>query len=90
MEKLIPYSLYLYPEHVQKMRDLAKDRKASGFIRDALTAAFDNTDEYQTGYNKALRDACDVIRSTKEAKMMLVQEEPLDKFLMKQLRDLEG
>jgi hypothetical protein len=89
MEKLVPYCFYIYQEHVPKMRALAKERKASPFVRDALTAAFDKTDEYQTGYNKALRDACDVIRSIREAKMMLVQEEPLDKFLMKQLRDLE-
>ena len=90
METLVPYSLYLYPEHVQKMRSLAKDRKASAFVRDALIAAFDKTDDYQSGYNKALRDSCEVIKSTREAKMILVQDEPLDKFLMKQLRDLEG
>lgn len=90
METLVPYSLYLYPEHVQKMRQLAKERKASAFIRDALIAALEKTDDYQTGYNKALRDACDVIKSTKEAKMVLVKGESLDRFLTKQLRDLEG
>lgn len=90
MEKLIPYSLYLYPEHVQKMRKLAKDRKASAFIRDALIAAFDKTDDYKTGYNKGLRAACDVIKNTKQTQMILVQDEPLDKFLTKQLRDLEA
>ena len=90
METLVPYSLYLYPEHVQKMRNLAKDRKASAFVRDALIAAFDKTDDYQSGYNKALRDSCEVIKATREAKMMLVNDEPLDNFLMKQLRDLEG
>lgn len=90
METLVPYSLYLYPEHVQQMRKLAKERKASAFIRDALIAAFDKTDDYQSGYKKALRDACEVIKSSKEAKMVIVQGEPLDKFLMKQLRDLEG
>lgn len=90
METLVPYSLYLYPEHVQKMRKLAKDRKASAFIRDALIAAFDKTDDYKTGYNKGLRDACDVIKNTKQTQMILVQDEPLDKFLTKQLRDLEN
>jgi len=90
MEKLVPYSLYLYPEHVQKMRKLAKERKASAFIRDALIAAFDKTDDYQTGYKKGLRDACGVIKNTPEASMMLVKDESLDKFLVKQLRDLEG
>ena len=82
--------MYLYPEHVQKLRKLAKERKASAFIRDALIAAFDKTDDYQTGYNKGLRDACDVIKSIPETRMVLVKEDPLDKFITKRLRDLES
>lgn len=89
METLVPYSLYLSREHAEVMRNKAKTRQASSFLRDAITDALNRTDDYKSGYNKALRDACEVISATKEAKMMLVQNESLDKFLIKQIRDLE-
>jgi hypothetical protein len=86
---LVPYSLYLSPEHVQKMRKLAKQRKASAFVRDALIAAFDQTDAYTSGYNKGLRDACKAIDSVREAKMINLGLQRLDEFLIHQIRDLE-
>jgi len=89
METLVPYSLYLSREHAEVMRKKAKTRQASSFLRDAITDALNRTDDYKSGYNKALRDSCEVIKSTREAKMILIQDESLDKFLMKQLRELE-
>lgn len=85
---LVPYSLYLSPEHVQKMRKLAKQRKASAFVRDALIAAFDQTDAYTSGYNKGLRDACEIINKS-QAKILLVGNERLNDMLTHQIKELE-
>lgn len=88
METLVPYSLYLSPEHVQKMRKLAKQRKASAFVRDALIAAFDETDAYNSGYNKGLRDACQIIEKS-DAKILLIGNDRLNDILVSQIKDLE-
>jgi len=85
---LVPYSLYLSPEHVQKMRGLAKQRKASAFVRDALIAAFEETDSYTSGYNKGLRDACEIIAKS-QAKILLIGSDRLDDLLIHQIRELE-
>lgn len=85
---LVPYSLYLSPEHVQKMRKLAKQRKASAFVRDALIAAFDHTDSYTSGYNKGLRDACEIINKS-QAKILLIGNERLNDMLTHQIKELE-
>ena len=85
---LVPYSLYLSPDHVQKMRKLAKERKASAFVRDALIAAFDQTDAYTSGYNKGLRDACEIINKS-QAKILLVGNERLNDMLTYQIKELE-
>lgn len=89
METLVPYSLYLSPEHVKKMRSLAKKRQASAFVRDALIAAFDKTDAFTSGYNKGLRDASELINRLKEAKMVLIGNERLNDLITNQIKDLE-
>ena len=88
METLVPYSLYLSPEHVQKMRKLAKQRKASAFVRDALITAFDNTDSYTSGYNKGLRDACNIINKS-QAQILLIGNDRLNDLLTHQIKELE-
>jgi hypothetical protein len=88
METLVPYSLYLSPEHVKKMRGLAKQRKASAFVRDALVAAFDETDAYTSGYNKGLRDACEIINKS-QANILLIGNDRLNDLLTHQIKELE-
>ena len=86
MEKLIPYCLYLPEEHIKKVKKLAKERKASAFIRDALIMALDKTDEFSSGYNKGLKDACAIIDGNKEAKMISVKGKHLNDILINQIK----
>jgi hypothetical protein len=86
MEKLIPYCLYLPEEHIKKVKKLAKERKASAFIRDALIMALDKTDEFSSGYNKGLKDACAIIDSNKEAEMIAVKGKYLNDILINQIK----
>ena len=57
MTKLVPYSVYLSQEHYDKIRQHAKNRKASSLVRDAITMIIDGNDPYKAGYAQALRDA---------------------------------
>jgi hypothetical protein len=86
MEKLIPYCLYLPEEHIKKVKKLAKERKASAFIRDALIMALEKTDEFSSGYNKGLKDACAIIDGNKEAEMIAVKGKYLNDILINQIK----
>ena len=89
MEKLIPYCLYLPEEHIKKLKKMAKTRKASAFIRNALIMALDKTDEFSSGYNKGLTDACVIINDNKEAKMVAIKGKYLCDILSDQIRKLK-
>jgi hypothetical protein len=88
MEKLIPYCLYLPEDHVKKIKKMAKTRKASAFIRDAVLVALDKTDDFSSGYNKALNDACAIINGNPEAKMIAVKSRYLCDILGDKIRKL--
>jgi len=88
MEKLIPYCLYLPEDHVKKIKKMAKSRKASAFIRDAVLMALDKTDDFTSGYNKGLTDACAVINSNSEAKMIAVKNRYLCDILGDKIKKL--
>jgi hypothetical protein len=89
--KLIPYSLYLPIDHVNKLKDKAKEsRSASAFVRDALLVALEGTDAFTSGYNKGLRDASKVVRSTPEASTLLIGNERLSDVLVERIDMLEN
>ena len=88
-ELLKPYSIYLPQSLINKLKNLSKSRRASAFIRDALITAFDNGDEFTSGYNKGLRDACKVIRDTKEASSLLIGNDRLGDILVERIDMLE-
>jgi len=88
MEKLIPYCLYLPEEHIKKLKKMAKSRKASEFVRNAVVMAMDKTDEFSSGYNKGLTDACAIINDNKEAKMVAIKSRYLCDILGDQIRKL--
>ncbi len=88
MEKLIPYCLYLPEEHIKKLKKMAKSRKASEFVRNAVVMAMDKTDEFSSGYNKGLTDSCAIINDNKEAKMIAVKSRYLCDILGDQIRKL--
>ena len=88
-KKLIPYSVYLPEEHVSKIKELARERKASELIRDAIINMIEHKDMFKSGYNKGLKDAANVIYECKEAQMIAIQGKDLGVILSEQINNLE-
>lgn len=88
-KKLVPYSLYLPQEHIAKLKEAAKGRKASALIRDAITLILDGGDAYNSGYNKAIRDAAKIVYDNPEAQMIAIKGKDLGSILTQQIESLE-
>ena len=88
-KRLIPYSVYLPEEIYQKLREAAKKRKASTLIRDAITMIFEGNDAFTSGYNKAIRDAAQVVYDCEEAQMIAIKGKDLGSILTEKIESLE-
>jgi Arc/MetJ-type ribon-helix-helix transcriptional regulator len=88
-KKLVPYSVYLPVEHVEKIKKLAKSRKASELIRDSIINMLEHKDMFKSGYNKGIKDAAKVIYDCKEAQMIAIQKRDLGDILSEQIESLE-
>lgn len=89
LKKLIPYSVYLPIDYHDKIRVLAKQRKASALIRDAICMMLDGGNQYQSGYNQGLRDAVKVIQKIVEIKGFSFKGESLEDIISGQIKQLE-
>ena len=75
--RLIPYSVHL-PEHIyKKLKVAAGDRKASALVRDAITLILEGGDAYNSGYNKGLADAIDIINGNETARSLAINGQNL-------------
>jgi hypothetical protein len=72
-----------------KLKELAKDRKAAGIVRDAITMILDGNDEYTSGYNKAIKDAAKVVYENEHAQMIAIKGKDLGAILTEQIDLLE-
>lgn len=73
MEKrLVPYSVHLREDIYLKLKEFAKDRKATALVRDAITMIVEGDDAFNGGYNKALRDMSALMREDQWAKTISV------------------
>jgi predicted DNA-binding protein len=88
-KKLIPYSVYLPVEYHTKLKELAKQRKASVLIRNAIGMLIDGSDSYTTGYNSGLQDAAKVIYDCEEAQMIAVKGKDLGVVLSERIEELK-
>jgi len=88
-KRLIPYSVYLPENQFLKLRQLAKERKASAMIRDAIDMIIDGNDAYTSGYNKAVKDAAQLVYDCNEAQMIAVKGKDLGSILTEQIERLE-
>jgi hypothetical protein len=89
-KKLVPYSVYLPEELFIKIKALAKERKASTMIRDAITVMINGNDSFKGGYNKGIRDAAKVVFDCKEAQMVAVNGRDIGAVLSDQILALEN
>ena len=88
-KNLIPYSVYLPEPLFNKLKGLAKDRKASQLIRDAIAMIIDGNDAYTSGYNKAIKDAGNVVYDCPEAQMIAIKGKDLGAILTERIDALE-
>jgi hypothetical protein len=89
-KKLVPYSVYLPAEYVKKLKVLAKERKASELIRNAVMMIIDAHDAYTAGYNQGLEDAAQVIYDCPEAQMVAVKGKDLGAHLNELIGELKA
>ena len=87
--KLVPYSVYLPVDLYDKIKGLAKDRKASVLIRDAITMMLSGHDLYNSGYNKGVQDAAKVVYDCEEAQMINIKGKDLGAILAEKIDTLE-
>lgn len=87
--KLIPFSFYLPRDQHAKLKELAKERKASTLVRDAIAMLLDGSnDQFAAGYNQGIRDAAKVVYECKEAQMVAVQGRDVGAILADQINEL--
>ena len=86
--KLVPYSVYISKEHHEKLRAAAKDRKAAAIVRDAISMVLDGQDLFNSGYNKGLADAAQVIYDYPEAQMVAVRGKDIGLVLSDKIKSL--
>jgi metal-responsive CopG/Arc/MetJ family transcriptional regulator len=87
--KLIPYSVYLPEELHKKLKDLAKERKASELIRNAIQMIIDGHKEYDSGYNQAVKDAIQVALSNDDAMTISVMNKKIGTTIANDIQALE-
>lgn len=88
-KKLIPYSVYLPKEYHDKLKSVAKERKASAMIRDAILMILNGDDAFKGGYNKGVRDAAQVVYECEEAQMVAIKGRDLGAILTDRINELE-
>ena len=87
-KKLVPYSVYLSPEHHKKLKAAAKKRKASSLIRDAIEMILADGDQYRAGYNKGISDAAKIVYECEEAQMVAVKGRDVGAILSERINEL--
>ena len=80
-KRLIPYSVHLREDIYVKLKEAAGNRKASGLVRDAITMILDGDDEFNGGYNKAVRDIISAIHKDAWAKTLGIEGQSLAYYL---------
>jgi hypothetical protein len=88
-KKLIPYSVYLPQKYHNKIKELAKQRKASGTVRDAICMILDGGDAFKSGYNQGLREAVKQIDALKEIEHIAIRGKYLNDVLAEAINELE-
>lgn len=87
--KLIPFSFYLPRDQHNKLKELARGRKASTLVREAVTMVLEgHNDNFRAGYNQGIRDAAKVVFDCKEAQMVAVRGRDIGAILSDQINEL--
>ena len=71
-QRLMPYSVYLPKDLIEEIRNIAKARGASEFIRNAIANAVAGNNAYSKGFNDGLISSRDLVLENTEANSLLV------------------
>lgn len=88
-KKLVPYSVYLPVDLYKKLKEAAKDRKASVLIRDAIGMILSGKNLFDSGYNKGIADAAKIVYDCEEAQMINIKGKDLGALLAERIDTLE-
>jgi hypothetical protein len=80
-KRLIPYSVHLREDIYLKVKEAAKDRKATALVRDAITMMIEGNDEFNAGYNKAIRDVISAIHEDNYCNLIGLKEVTLAEYI---------
>lgn len=87
--KMRPYSIYLPEDCIERLKEMAKDRKTAEFVRNSLISALDNKESFNSGYNSGLNAARKVIGSCREIDVIAIKGEYLADILMNKIDELK-
>lgn len=87
-KRLIPYSVHLTPEIYEKLKKQAQKRKASKLVRDAITMIINGKGDYESGYNKGITDAIEVVTSNQVVNKISYDETSIADLIIDQLEIL--
>lgn len=87
-KRLIPYSVHLREDVYNKLKAAAKDRKATALVRDAITMIVEGEDEFNGGYNKAVRDIIALLNDDQWATTLSVNGVTIAEHLIEQLQEM--
>lgn len=87
-KRLIPYSVHLPEEVYKKLKAAAGERKASALVRDAITLIVDGDDEFNGGYNKAVRDIINTVYEDQWCKAIGIEGQVLASYIECLLRPM--
>jgi predicted DNA-binding protein len=90
MEKLIPYTVHLPPELHRKLKRAARDRKAAGIVREALTAHLDGLDEYGAGFKAGIRKAKEEVNLHPLLNNLKWKDESMSEIVDNILENIDG
>jgi len=84
-QRLIPYSVHLREDIYNKLKAAAKERKATALVRDAITMIVEGDDEFNGGYNKAVRDVISLIHEDQWCRTIGIEGQSFAEYLEDQI-----
>jgi hypothetical protein len=68
---------------------MAKDRKASSLVREAIIMIMDGSDAYRSGYSRGISDAAKIVFACTEAQMVVIKGKDIGAILADRIQDLD-
>lgn len=84
---LIPYQVYLREDQVAKLRNRSITRMASEYVRRAIDAMDDRTNDFDDGYRIGLTKAIEIVSKSRHGKIIFPSGESLGDMIVKELTE---